>query len=174
MKKEESNRMGNSKVGTWCIFLLSVVLCLIFLSGEGRTDVLTLDEAVRVALANNRQILIAKEKIEEARQRIEEAKAGYLPTINLSGTYTRLSETPSMSVPDYGSIEMGKADNYLSQDFLYPGTLQQRYLKVWQPGSEPVLSEIRGRSKECPEQHYLSGQKGFLCGSFSRKKCPGN
>jgi len=115
MKKEESNRMGNSKVGTWCIFLLSVVLCLIFLSGEGRTDVLTLDEAVRVALANNRQILIAKEKIEEARQRIEEAKAGYLPTINLSGTYTRLSETPSMSVPDYGSIEMGKADNYLSR-----------------------------------------------------------
>ncbi len=114
MKKEELERMGNSKVGTWCIFLLSVVLCLIFLSGEGRTDVLTLDEAVRVALANNREILVAMEKIEEAKQRIKGARAEYLPTINLSGTYTRLSEAPSMSVPDYGSIEIGKADNYMS------------------------------------------------------------
>ena len=107
--------MGSCKAARCARVLLSSILCLIFFSALGRADVLTLEEAVRVALANNRQILIAKEKIEEARQRIEEAKAGYLPAINLSGTYTRLSETPSMSVPGYGSIEMGKADNYMSR-----------------------------------------------------------
>jgi len=106
--------MGSCKAARCARVLLSSILCLIFFSALGRADVLTLEEAVRVALANNRQILIAKEKIEEAKQRIEEARAGYLPTINLSGTYTRLSEAPSMSVPGYGTIEMGKADNYLS------------------------------------------------------------
>ena len=107
--------MGNCKAARCGVFLLSSILCLIFFSGSFRADALTLDEAVRVALANNRQILVVKEKIEEARQRIEEAKAGYLPSVDLSGTYTRLSEAPSMSIPGYPSIEMGKADNYMSK-----------------------------------------------------------
>ena len=107
--------MGNCRAGKWAIFLLSLILCLISFPGWGRADSLTLEEAIRVALANNRDILLVKEKIEEARERIKEAKAGYLPAINLSGSYTRLSEAPSMSVPDYGSIEMGKADNYMSK-----------------------------------------------------------
>ncbi len=107
--------MRNYKAGKWSIFLLSSILCLISFPGWGRADALTLDEAVRVALANNREILVAMEKIKEARQRVREAKAGYLPTVDLSGTYTRLSEVPSMSIPDYGSIEVGKADNYMSK-----------------------------------------------------------
>lgn len=107
--------MRNCKAGKWGIFLLSSILCLVSFSSEVKAKSLTLEEAIRVALANNREILIAKEKIEEARQGIKEAKAGYFPTINLGGTYTHLNETPSMSIPGYGSIETGKADNYLSE-----------------------------------------------------------
>ncbi|GAI63377.1 unnamed protein product, partial [marine sediment metagenome] len=88
---------------------------MISVPGWGRADALTLEEAIRLALANNREILIAKEKVEEARQGIKEAKAGYLPRVDLSGTYTRLNEAPSMSIPDDGIIEMGKADNYMSK-----------------------------------------------------------
>ena len=102
--------MGNYKVGKWGIFLLSSILCLIFFPGWGRADALTLEEAMRLALANNREILVAEEKIKEAKQRIKEAKAGYFPRVDLSGTYTRLSETPY-----YGNIEMGKVDSYLSK-----------------------------------------------------------
>ena len=107
--------MRNDRAGKWGIFLLSSILCLITFPGWGRAKPLTLEEAIRVALANNREILVAKEKVEEAKQRTKEAKAGYFPTINLGGTYTRLNEAPSMSIPDYGSVEMGKADNYLSK-----------------------------------------------------------
>jgi len=107
--------MRNYRAGKWGIFLLSSILCLITFPGWGRAKPLTLEEAIRVALANNREILVAKEKVEEAKQRTKEAKAGYFPTINLGGTYTRLNEAPSMSIPDYGSVEMGKADNYLSK-----------------------------------------------------------
>jgi outer membrane protein len=107
--------MRNCKAGKWGIFLLSSILCLVTFPGWGRANSLTLEEAIRIALANNREILIAKEKIEEARQEIKEAKAGYFPTINLGSTYTHLNEAPSMSIPGYGSIETGKADNYLSK-----------------------------------------------------------
>jgi len=107
--------MRNYRAGRWSIFLLISILCLISFPGWGRADSLTLEEAIRVALANNREILVAKEKIEEAKQRIKEAKAGYFPTIDLSGTYTHLNEAPSMGIPGYGSVEMGQADNYLSK-----------------------------------------------------------
>jgi outer membrane protein TolC len=115
MKKEELKTMDNYRVGKWGIFLLSSILYLVSFSSEATAKSLTLAEAITLALANNREILIAKEKIEEARQGIKEAKAGYFPTINLDSTYTRLNETPSMSIPGYGSIETGKADNYLSE-----------------------------------------------------------
>jgi len=107
--------MCNYRAGKWGIFLLSSILCLVSFPGWGRAESLILEEAIRVALANNREILIAKEKIEEAKQRIKEAKTGYFPTINLGGTYTHLNEAPSMSIPGYGSVEMGQADNYLSK-----------------------------------------------------------
>ncbi|GAH66903.1 unnamed protein product, partial [marine sediment metagenome] len=98
--------MGNCRPGKWSIFLLSSILCLISFPGWSRAKSFTLEEAIRVALANNREILVAKEKIEEAKQRIKEAKAGYFPTINLGGTYTHLNEAPS---------EMEKADSYISK-----------------------------------------------------------
>ena len=107
--------MRNYRAGKWSIFLLISILCLISFPGWSRAKSLTLEEAIRVALANNREILVAKEKIEEAKQRIKEAKAGYFPTIDLSGTYTHLNEAPSMGIPGYGSVEMGQADNYLSK-----------------------------------------------------------
>jgi outer membrane protein len=105
MKKEELKAMRNCKAGKWGIFLLSSILCLVSFYSEVKAKSLTLEEAIRVALANNREILIAKEKIEEARQGIKEAKAGYLPTIDLSGTYIRLNDT----------TETGKVDNYVSE-----------------------------------------------------------
>ena len=98
--------MCNYRAGKWGIFLLSSILCLISFPGWSRAESLTLEEAIRIALANNREILVAKEKIEEARQRIKETKAGYFPTINLGGTYTHLNEAPS---------ETGKADSYVSK-----------------------------------------------------------
>ncbi len=115
MKKEKLKSMVDCRAGKWGIFLLSSIFCLITFPGWGRAKSLTLEEAITLALANNREILIAEEKIEEARQGIKEAKAGYFPTINLGGTYTHLNEAPSMSIPGYGSVEMGQADNYLSK-----------------------------------------------------------
>jgi len=73
---------------------------------------LTLQKAIEIALNENKGILVAKEKVDEAEQIIKIARSSYFPSLDLSGTYTRLREAPSMSIPFLGTFEMGKKDNY--------------------------------------------------------------
>ncbi|MDP2937657.1 MAG: TolC family protein, partial [Candidatus Omnitrophota bacterium] len=52
---------------------------------------LTLDEAITIALRDNRDVLLKAEEVKKAKEKIAEAKAGLLPTLNFTGgwTYTR-------------------------------------------------------------------------------------
>lgn len=49
---------------------------------------LTLDEAIAIALRDNRDILLKAEDIKKAQEKIREAKAGLLPTLNFTGSWT--------------------------------------------------------------------------------------
>jgi outer membrane protein TolC len=152
MKKEELKRMANCRSGKWSIFLLSSILCLITFPGWGRAKSLTLEEAIRVALANNREILVAKEKIEEAKQRIKEAKAGYFPTIDLSGTYTHLNEAPS---------QMGKADSYVSKlSFSQPLYTSAR-LSYANKGASLYYQKLQEDLKNAQNQITFQVKKAF-------------
>jgi len=71
---------------------------------------LTLQKAIEIALSENKGILVAKEKVKEAEQVIKIAKSN-LPLLDLSGSYTRLSEVSSISTP-LGTFEIGEKDNY--------------------------------------------------------------
>ena len=96
---------------------LSLVILLFFL-GQAQGKALTLEEAIKMALSNNKEILIAKEKVKEAEQGLRIAKGGYFPNLGLDVTYTHLSEVPSVSLPGPPGgleIEMGKQDSYLSK-----------------------------------------------------------
>lgn len=73
---------------------------------------LTLQEAIEIALAKNKGILITKEKIKEAQQSVKIARSGYFPSLDLNVNYTYLSEVPSFEVPGGGTVEMGQKDNY--------------------------------------------------------------
>jgi len=89
------------------LFLI-VVFPLFFLSSYSQA--ITLNEAINIALKNNSRILLAKEKVKEAEQKVKEATAGYLPSFNLNGTYTHLGEVPSISIPHVGEFPMGEQD----------------------------------------------------------------
>ena len=52
---------------------------------------LTLDEAVAIALRDNRDILLKAEDVKKAKEKIKEAKAGLLPTLNFTGSWTDTS-----------------------------------------------------------------------------------
>ncbi|PIP20589.1 MAG: hypothetical protein COX40_03900 [Candidatus Omnitrophica bacterium CG23_combo_of_CG06-09_8_20_14_all_40_11] len=49
---------------------------------------LTLDEAISIALRDNREVLLNAEDIKKAKAKIAEAKAGLLPTLNFTGGWT--------------------------------------------------------------------------------------
>ena len=54
--------------------------------------ILNEEEAVELAIENNRQIQEAKKDIEIARQELKQARAGYFPSLDLSGSYTRMGD----------------------------------------------------------------------------------
>jgi len=87
------------------------LLCLVFFIFSGRTEAVNLQEAINIALSDNLQILIEKEKVREAEKGMQEAFAGYLPTVDLKGNYTHLGEVPVMSLPPpLGQFPMGEQD----------------------------------------------------------------
>jgi len=71
----------------------SFIIILIFvfpfvLKAEGQEISLTLDEALAIALRDNRDILLKTEDVKQAKLKIAEAKASLFPTLNFTGTWT--------------------------------------------------------------------------------------
>ncbi len=57
------------------------------------------DEAVRIGLEKNKNILINESKIRAADSKIEESKAQLLPSLKLGASYTRLSDVEPFKIP---------------------------------------------------------------------------
>lgn len=90
--------MKNKFVST--LFLLVV---FIFNAGaQSNTDsikVLTLDDAISIALSRNYDIQLARQNVLNAEAQIDEAYADVWPTINLNGNYTRNIKEPVLFLP---------------------------------------------------------------------------
>ena len=91
-------------------YLLWLIILSLFFFFPTFSRAITLEEAIDIALKNNSRVLLAREKVKEAEQKIKEVVAGYLPSLSLSGTYTHLGEVPSMSIPALGEVPMGEQD----------------------------------------------------------------
>ena len=88
------------------LYLTLFFLLISIAQASGDTVYLTLNDAVNMALQNNKAILIAKEKLNEKRASQFATLGSFLPQVNLTGTYTRLGNTQGfpMSVPTYGNV----------------------------------------------------------------------
>ncbi|OGS21733.1 MAG: hypothetical protein A2252_11650 [Elusimicrobia bacterium RIFOXYA2_FULL_39_19] len=106
--------------------LTVIILCLLTLTGfliaqeTAPKTVITLEKAVESALANNKNVLIAREKLEQAKGRITEARGAYLPSLTIQGSYNKLSLVPAftLSIPAGPAtitreMKLGAEDNYL-------------------------------------------------------------
>jgi outer membrane protein TolC len=60
---------------------------------------LSFDEAIAMALANNEGLKVTQEQVHENQGRVAEARAGFLPSLNLSFLYTPAQRFPSIRVP---------------------------------------------------------------------------
>lgn len=85
---------------------------------------LTLDEAISIALRDNREVLLKVEDIKKAKEKISEAKAGLFPTLNFTsdwadtrGYYTKdLIQTTSQTTLKQYLYKGGKTVNTIEQD----------------------------------------------------------
>ena len=75
---------------------------------------LSLEQSIEIALANNRQVLIAREGMNYADERLNEANARKYPTLSSTASYTRLDGVSSMVVgggPTATTYKMGDVNN---------------------------------------------------------------
>jgi outer membrane protein TolC len=96
-----------------------LLICILAVSVSGAA--LTLDEAVSYAVSKNRNVLAAKEKIQSARGKVVETRAGFLPSLSLQGSYNYLSLVPAFEIQSPGPLGqtitrmtyLGANDNWL-------------------------------------------------------------
>lgn len=101
----------------WRIVLLTALLSEA--SGQGKV-VLGLEESIRMALERSKSLAAAREKVLEAEARVGQARAGFLPEITNSSTYTRLDVAPYISMKKFpfpipqmpSRIYMGRKEVY--------------------------------------------------------------
>jgi outer membrane protein TolC len=85
MMRNKSKSLGRWLAVVWAAgaFILAPAPIL------AQEDVLSLEAAIRLALANNERALAADERVAAADSRVTKARAFFMPTVNVSGSYTR-------------------------------------------------------------------------------------
>jgi outer membrane protein len=88
--------------------------------GVGAERELSLDEAISIALKQNKDVLIAKLNVDKADAQVREAFGNALPTVNLSASYNRNIQVPVFFIPDFSgntgefqAIRAGLNNSYL-------------------------------------------------------------
>jgi outer membrane protein TolC len=88
---------------------------------------LTLDEAVEIALAENKTLAIADAQTEAAEARVGQARSAFLPALTASASYTRLDEAPYISAGGIGDMFeplMVPFQDLVDNGYLDPSTLE--------------------------------------------------
>lgn len=79
---------------------------------ESGTNPMTVNDAVRRALDRHPLVQQAAEAVNAAEARIEQSRAGYLPTLEGRLGYTRIGPVPTLQFPGMGQFRLYPADNW--------------------------------------------------------------
>ncbi|MEP0860354.1 MAG: TolC family protein [Ignavibacterium sp.] len=78
---------------------------ILFISPSfSQNRILNLDDAINIALENNRDIKLAKMTVEKAGAAVDEAFGYALPSLDLNGTFTHFLRKPKMPFPDFEAL----------------------------------------------------------------------
>jgi len=80
----------------------------------------TIDDAIKVAIQNNRSIKISMMEVEKADKAVDEAFGYALPTLDLSANYSRLLQKPKTVFPDFESLLKAASYGVLFDEGLLP------------------------------------------------------
>ncbi|MCL6493409.1 MAG: TolC family protein [Ignavibacterium sp.] len=88
------------------------------LLAQNNTTVLTMDEAINLALEKNSELKIAKMEVEKSEQKLREARSGLFPKLDLSGQYQRYIDKPVIFLPPGSplgrTLVIGSDNSYLA------------------------------------------------------------
>lgn len=99
------------------IFFLLVSFSFALLA-QNKTTVLTMDDAINLALEKNSELKIAKMEVEKSEQKLREARSGLFPKLDLSGQYQRYIDKPVIFLPPGSplgrTLVIGSDNSYLA------------------------------------------------------------
>lgn len=99
------------------IFFLLVSFSFALLA-QNNTMVLTMDDAINLALEKNSELKIAKMEVEKSEQKLREARSGLFPKLDLSGQYQRYIDKPVIFLPPGSplgrTLVIGSDNSYLA------------------------------------------------------------
>ena len=104
-----------------CPIFLYLFFCSVFVFAQEKIY-LSLDQAIAIALRDNREVLLNQEKLHQAKIEIEEAKSAFLPEINLNSTAARTRGLYRKDITNY-SFQAGM------KQYLYRGGKSANTLK---------------------------------------------
>lgn len=77
-------------------------------AGDRTAKVLTIDEAIQIALQKNQDLVSARLEVEKADAKVNEAIGTALPAFDFSGRYTRALKKPVFFLPDFSNLSSGR------------------------------------------------------------------
>jgi outer membrane protein TolC len=88
------------------------------LLAQNNTTVLTMADAINLALEKNSELKIAKMEVEKSEQKLREARSGLFPKLDLSGQYQRYIDKPVIFLPPGSplgrTLVIGSDNSYLA------------------------------------------------------------
>ncbi len=107
--------LNNISVSLACLFFL-----LSCINVPGQEKAITLNNAINMALKNNRDIEIAKMEVKKADAAVGEAFGYALPSVDVSANFSHFLQKPKTSFPDFGAMLTNATYNILFEEKVIP------------------------------------------------------
>ncbi len=113
--------MENKKTPLIKLSLTIFILTFLFnINSSAQERILTIDEAVNIALKKNRDISIAVLNVQKAGAAVDEAFGYALPSLDLSGSFSHFLKKPKMLFPDFEALLTNASYSILFDENVIP------------------------------------------------------
>lgn len=110
---------------------LFIFLSFLLLQGSvcAQQQILTLDEAIQLALENNRDIKVSYLNTEKSRAAVREAFGYALPSVDIAADFSHFLKKPKMPFPDFQALLTNATYNILFEENVIPED-ESKYVPV--------------------------------------------
>ena len=142
--------------------ILTIILLGTLVTVAQAQRILTLDSCRNLALANNKELRIAQEKINAAHYQQKAAFTNFLPKINVTGTYMRTQKEISL-LSNEQQQAIGNMGTALAPQLQQLGA-QMQQIAATHPELLPLLTPLSGVMGQIPDA--LNGVGGSIVDAF--------